>query len=95
MNKRTLVFSPRAMERLTQIADYLSEQGLPNAFVIDYLNQFELWLQKVLVQFPDSGTPMPEHGKNIRKICYKHYNFVYRVTKQHIEILTVYRENLP
>lgn len=57
MNKLPLVFSPRAMERLTQIADYLSEQGLPNAFVIDYLNQLELWLQKVLIQIPRIWNP--------------------------------------
>lgn len=95
MNKLRLVFAPRASERLTQIAEYLSEQGLPNSFVVDYLNQFELWLEKVLLQFPDSGTPMPDYGQNIRKICYKKYNFIYRSSKRQIEILTVYRDNLP
>ncbi|WP_027670446.1 type II toxin-antitoxin system RelE/ParE family toxin [Rheinheimera baltica] len=95
MSKLTLAFSPRASERLGQIAAHLSEQGLSNAFVIDYLNQFELWLNKVLLEFPDSGVPMPQFGADIRKICYKKYSFVYRVTVEQIEILTVYRENLP
>lgn len=80
---------------MAQIAEYLSEQGLPNSFIVAYLNQFEVWLNKVLLEFPDSGIPMSEHGLGIRKICYKKYSFVYRVTASRIEILTVYRENLP
>ena len=95
MSKPELVFSPRASERLAQIAAHLSDQGLSNAFIIEYLNQFELWLEKVLLEFPDSGIPMLEYGSEIRKICYKKYSFVYRVTATQIEILTVYRENLP
>lgn len=95
MSKLTLVFSPRASERLAQIATHLSEQSLPNSFIVEYLNQFELWLNKVLLEFPDSGIPMSEFGADIRKICYKKYSFVYRVTTKQIEILTVYRENLP
>ncbi|NRQ43982.1 type II toxin-antitoxin system RelE/ParE family toxin [Rheinheimera sp. YQF-2] len=95
MSKLTLVFSPRASERLEQIATHLSEQSLPNTFIVEYLNQFELWLNKVLIEFPDSGIPMPEYGTDIRKICYKKYSFVYRVTAIQVEILTVYRENLP
>ncbi|GAB60576.1 type II toxin-antitoxin system RelE/ParE family toxin [Rheinheimera nanhaiensis] len=95
MNKRRIVFSPRASERLAQIATFLSEQGLSNAFIINYLQQFERWLNQVLIEFPDSGIPMPEFGAEIRKVCYKKYSFVYRVTASQIEILTVYRENLP
>ena len=95
MSKRRIVFSPRASERLAQIATFLSEQGLSNAFVINYLDQFERWLNQVLIEFPDSGVPMPEFGVEIRKVCYKKYSFVYRVTASQIEILTVYRENLP
>ncbi|WP_286050001.1 hypothetical protein [Rheinheimera sp. KL1] len=49
MSNLQLIFSPRAKERLLQIAEYLSGQGLENAAVIEYLNQFELWLNKVLL----------------------------------------------
>lgn len=80
MSKLQLVFSPRAKERLSQIAEYLSGQGLANAFVIEYLNQFELWLNKVLLEFPESGIELAEYGPGIRKVCYKKYSFVYRVT---------------
>lgn len=54
MSNLQLVFSPRAKERLLQIAEYLAGQGLENAFVIEYLNQFELWLNKVLLEFVHS-----------------------------------------
>ncbi len=95
MSSLQLVFSPRAQERLSQISEYLSKQGLPDPFVVEYLNQFELWLNKVLLEFPESGIELKEHGQGIRKVCYKKYSFVYRLTVSHIEILTVFRENLP
>ncbi|WP_040554899.1 type II toxin-antitoxin system RelE/ParE family toxin [Rheinheimera sp. A13L] len=95
MSKLQLVFSPRAKERLSEIAEYLSGQGLPDSFVVEYLNQFELWLNKVLLEFPESGIELTEYGYGIRKVCYKKYSFVYRVTGSQIEILTVFRENLP
>jgi len=95
MNKHRIVFSPRARERLEEIADYLYQQQLSREFVLGYLNQFELWLEKVLGQFPGSGTPMPQFGEGIRRITYEKYSFVYRINNNVIEILTIYRENLP
>ena len=95
MSERSIVFSPRAKQRLEDIADYLYQQNLSAEFVVDYLNRFESWLDTVLRQFPESGTPMPEFGENIRRVAYNRYSFVYRVKGNVIEILTVYRENLP
>jgi len=95
MNETRIVFSPRARERMEEIADYLYQQQLSNEFVLSYLSRFESWLKKVLLQFPESGTPMPLLGENIRRVVYERYSFVYRVNDKTIEILTVYRENLP
>ncbi len=95
MSERTIVLSPRAKQRLAEIADYLYQQQLSSEFVIGYLNQFESWLNMVLLQFPDSGTPMPELGEGIRRVVYKRYSFIYRINGKEIEILTVYRENMP
>ncbi|MCD6535069.1 MAG: type II toxin-antitoxin system RelE/ParE family toxin [Deltaproteobacteria bacterium] len=95
MSELTIVFSPRARQRMQEIASYLYRQNLSNDFVLDYLNRFEDWLMTVLIQFPDSGTPMPEFGFNVRRVVYQRYSFVYRVRADVIEILTVYRENLP
>jgi plasmid stabilization system protein ParE len=95
MNNRSIVFSPRAQQRLEEIADYLYQQNCSNKFVTDYLNRFETWLNTVLLQFPESGTPMPEYGQGIRRIVYQKYSFVYRVNENSIEILTIYKDNLP
>jgi len=95
MNDLIIVFSPRAKERLEEIADYLYQQNLSHEFVIDYLNRFETWLETLLCQFPESGTPMPEYGDGIRRVVYKKFTFLYRVKNSAIEILTIYRENLP
>ena len=90
-----MIFSPRAMHRLKEISEYLYEQQLSKAFVHEYLNRFEIWLNLVLGQFPDSGTPMTEYGKGIRRIVYREYSFIYRIRGNNIEILTIYRGNLP
>ena len=95
MTERKIVFSPRARQRLTEIADYLYQQQLSNEFVRGYLDRFEAWLDTVLGQFPESGAPMPEYGENIRRIAYQKFSFVYRVNQGVIEILTIYRENKP
>lgn len=95
MSKRTIVFSPRARQRMQELASYLYRQNLSNEFVVDYLNRFEDWLMTVLIQFPNSGTLMPEFGDNIRRVVYQRYSFVYRVKADVVEILTVYRENRP
>lgn len=95
MSKRRIVFSPRARQRMEEIADYLYQQQLSNQVVQDHLNCFETWLETLLGQFPESGVPMPEYGDDIRRVVYNKYSFIYRYKDEMIEILTVYRENLP
>ncbi len=95
MNKRKIVFSLKAKDRLEEIADYLYKETRSKKFVTDYLNQFEKWLELVLGQFPESGKPLPDYGQDIRRIVYQKYSFVYRIHKDTIEILTVYRQNMP
>ena len=80
---------------MEEIADYLYEQHLSSEFVITYLEDIEAWLEKILGLFPESGMQMPEFGEGIRRVVYRKYSFLYRVAKDRIEILTVYRENLP
>lgn len=95
MSNRTILFSPRAKQRLEEIADYLYRQQLSKQFVQTYLKQFESWLNTLLGQFPESGISQPEYGEGIRKVVYKKYSFLYRINNDHIEVLTVFRENLP
>jgi plasmid stabilization system protein ParE len=95
MSNRTILFSPRAKQRLEEIADYLYRLQLSKQFVQTYLKQFESWLNTLLGQFPESGISQPEYGEGIRKVVYKKYSFLYRINNDHIEVLTVFRENLP
>ena len=95
MSDIKIVFSPRAKQRLEEIADYLYQQQLSKTFVLGYLKRFETWLETVLGQFPESGHLMPVFGDGIRRVVYREYSFVYRINDDVIEILTVYRENLP
>ncbi len=90
-----IIFSPRAQQRLGEIADYLYQQHLSEQFVLDYLQRFEDWLTTLLGQFPESGSLMPEYGPDIRRVVFQKYSFVYRVNKNVVEILTLYRENQP
>ncbi len=95
MSPKQIIFSPRAQQRLEEIAAYLSRQQLSNTFVRDYLKRFENYLLSVLSQFPESGTRMPEFGKDVRRVVYQEYSFLYRIKKDVIEILTIFRENRP
>ena len=95
MNNYRIVFSPRAQQRLEEIADYLYQQQLSNQFVVNYLQRFEDWLITLLGQFPESGTLMSEFGDDVRRVVYQKYSFVYRINGNAVEILTLYRENRP
>jgi len=95
MSHKDIVFSPLAQKRLEELADYLYQQQLSEKFVLEYLAQFERWLENILGLFSESGRLMPEFGENIRRVIYKEYSFVYRIQGDEIQILTIYRENKP
>ncbi|VAW97227.1 hypothetical protein MNBD_GAMMA21-865, partial [hydrothermal vent metagenome] len=48
MSDYNIVFSPRAHQRMMEIADYLYQQNLPGSFVLKYLNSIEAWLETLL-----------------------------------------------
>jgi len=95
MSSKRIVFSPRARDRLAEIADYLYRQNQSRSFVTRYLDSFSQFLETVLLQFPECGTPLPDFGEDIRRVVYQEYSFIYRINCDRIEILTLYRENRP
>ena len=95
MSEREIVFSPRARERLEDIVEYLYGRHLSSEFVLKYVQQIESWLERLLGTFPESGNLIPEFGEDVRRVVYKKYCFLYRIQEDRIEILTVYRGNLP
>ena len=95
MNESRIVFSPRAKQRLENITDYLLTETQSLDFVVQYIDLLEEYLTNVLITFPESGARVPAYGENVRKAVYKEYSFVYQIKGSNIEILTIYRENLP
>ena len=51
MSDRLITFSPRARERMEEIADYLYTRHLSSEFVIKYLQDLEDWLDRLLGDF--------------------------------------------
>jgi plasmid stabilization system protein ParE len=52
-------------------------------------------LENTLKLFPESGTPMPEYGEDIRRLSYQRFSILYRIEGMQIQILTFYRQNQP
>jgi plasmid stabilization system protein ParE len=82
-----VIWSPLALERLNEIADYIAENNLDAAklFVLDVFGVVDR-----LKPFPNSGRVVPEvKRQNIREIIFKNYRVVYRVERKRVSILTV------
>jgi addiction module RelE/StbE family toxin len=90
-----VVWSPLALERVDEIADYIAEDNVEAArvFLIDIFAAVGR-----LRSFPQSGRAVPEVNRSdIREIIFKKYRVVYRVARQQVSILTVRhgRQRLP
>lgn len=80
-------WSPLAVERVTEIAQYIARDNPAAA---------EAWVNTIfskvgdLKAFPESGRLVPEtNNRNIRELIYGNYRIVYRIEKKRISILTV------
>ncbi len=82
-----IVWSPLAIDRVTEIAEYIS---LDNPTAAQ--NRIDEVFNKVglLKSSPESGRIVPEiERKEIREILYRNYRIIYRFEVQKISILTV------
>ena len=90
-----VLWSPLALERVNEIADYIAEDDVQAArvFLIGIFGAGER-----LQRFPNSGRVVPEVRRpNIREIVFKGYRVIYRVERKRVSILTVRhgRQRLP
>lgn len=90
-----IVFTKLANKRLAEVAAYLYRQKCSKSFVVSYIKGFKDCLKRILLEFPEAGTPVPQYGKGVRRIICQEYTFLYQVIKNRIDILTVFKENLP
>lgn len=90
-----IVFSAKATANLIDQARYIFEQTQSTDLSDKYLDGMKAFIVEMLSRFPSSGRPCDEIAKGTRKLVYQGYSIIYRITQDQIEILVIYRENLP
>ena len=90
-----IVFSKTASKNLIEQAKYIFEQSQDVECADRYLDNMQSFITEVLSMFPKSGRPSEELAKDTRKLVYKGYSIIYRLASEHIEILLIYKENIP
>lgn len=82
-----IVWTPLALERVNDIADYIAENNVEAA---------KVWLLDIfaavdrLQNFPESGRIVPEMKRpNLREVIFKDYRIIYRVERKQVAVLTV------
>ena len=90
-----IVFSKKATKNLMDHAKYIYEQTKNEDIADAYLNKMQSFISEMLTKFPHSGRPAEDIAPNTRKLVYQGFSIIYRVQEERVEILTIYRENLP
>jgi toxin ParE1/3/4 len=82
-----IIWSPLAMDRASEIAEYIAQDNRAAA---------ESWIKAVfgkvaaLKRFPESGRIVPEtNNRTIRELIYGNYRIIYRLEEKRISVLTV------
>jgi plasmid stabilization system protein ParE len=96
-NIKTVVFSKKATYRLTKITDFIYTQTQSESMTLAYMSRLKEYIRDILIHFPESGRKCEEYGKGIRKLVYQGYSILYRLNepKERVEIVNIFRENLP
>lgn len=90
-----IVFSKTAVTNLVEQAKYIYEQTKNEQVADRYLDKMKNYIIQTLSNFPKSGRPTEELATNTRKLVYQGYSIIYTISDIQIEILVIYRENLP
>ena len=82
-----IIWSPRALERVVEIGEYVAEES-PGAAA--NLVEGLFGSVKRLTHFPNSGRPVPESSRpDLREVIHGNYRVIYRVDPEEVVILTV------
>ncbi len=90
-----VVFSQKAVQNLIDQALYIFEQTQSVELSDTYLDNMKNYIVEMLSKFPRSGRASDDIAPNTRKLVYQGFSIIYRETDERIEILTLYKENLP
>ena len=90
-------YAPRYKKRLEAIADFIYTESGSRQTTRTYIQKLRSYVRQTLSAFPEAGRAADEYGANIRKLVFRGYSILYRFDKKAelIEVLTIYRENLP
>jgi plasmid stabilization system protein ParE len=90
-----IIFPREAVEDLVAQAQFIFEQTQSVESADRYLEGMKSFIVETLSHFPHAGRPAEEIVAGSRKLVYQGYSILYRIVETRIEILTIYRENLP
>ena len=88
-------FTPKFYARLEEIADYICLQSESKKITMGFILALKKHIIVSLTTFPKMGRPAEEFGKDVRKLVHQHYTILYKIQKEDIIALTIYKENLP
>ncbi len=88
-------FTPTFLHRLFEISDFIYHQSESKTFTTKYITQLKEHIVLSLTTFPKLGRPAEEFGEDIRKLVHQKYSILYKIEKEYILVLTIYKENLP
>lgn len=83
-----IVWSPQAIDDVESIRDFIGRDSptygaLVAARLVDSVER--------LGQFPDSGRVVPEfQDPGLREVLWRNYRVVYRTSRGHVEVVTVF-----
>jgi plasmid stabilization system protein ParE len=90
-----IVFSKKAAQNLIDQALYIFEQTQSAELSDKYLDEMKNYIIEMLSKFPRSGRASDDIAPHTRKLVYQGFSIIYRERDERLDILTLYRENLP
>lgn len=90
-----VVFSKKATANLIDQALFIFDRTQSIELSDKYLDDMKVFIVEMLSRFPKSGRPSDDIALSTRKLVYQGYSIIYKISEDQIEILTIYRENLP
>ncbi len=88
-------FSQKAYQRLDALAEYIYRQSGSKKTTAEYIKKLRRYIVETLTHFPQAGRAAEDLTPHTRKLVYQGFSIIYRLSEDRIEILTIYRENLP
>jgi toxin ParE1/3/4 len=82
-----IIWSPRAMGKISELSDFIAEDSPSRATT---------WLESIfesveqLSEFPEIGRILPnQQDQNLRQLIIDNYHIIYRINKKQIRILVI------